>query len=123
MTGAVILLETSGDINLAVHLGAGRHIQTVNPKVFERIEVLFFCSEITMPLAAGLAKCSILAFYWRIFHVTSIRRPILIVGAAVVAWAIAFVSLDSPAIRAVVNNRIGRPSQPSSNAFRQTNSG
>ncbi|MCJ1369110.1 hypothetical protein MMC20_000318 [Loxospora ochrophaea] len=74
----------------AVRLGAGRHIQTVNPAVFETIEILFYSTEIVFPWAIGLVKCSVLAFYWRIFHVSSIRRPIFIVLAAVIAWVIAF---------------------------------
>ena len=41
----------------------------------------------------AFVKGSILAFYWRIFKVSSIRKWIFIVVAAVVAWTIACVSL------------------------------
>ena len=63
--------------------------------MFERMDKLSYASEVVFPWAISLVKCSVLAFYWRLFHVGSIRKPILVVAAAIVAWAMASASLFS----------------------------
>lgn len=40
----------------------------------------------------AFVKLSILAFYWRIFNIPSIKLPIKIVAVAVVCWLFARVS-------------------------------
>ena len=39
-----------------------------------------------------MIKWSILAFYWRIWKVSTLKIPILLVSAIVVAWLVASVS-------------------------------
>ena len=82
--------------------GAGRHITTVNPATFPRLELLFYCGEVIFSSAVGLVKLSVLAFYWRIFSASqSIRNPIWITAALVVAWIFA------PRFSAVPRNDYG----------------
>ena len=82
------------DTILGIHLGAGRHIQTLEPGVFKSIEILFFTAEFTFCWAIGFIKCSMLAFYWRIFSTAaSMRRLIWAITALVGAWVITFVRI------------------------------
>ena len=75
-----------------VHLGLGRHVQLLDPSVFETFFILTYVVEMLFIGAITMVKCSILAFYYRLFQVTSIRKPIFLVAGVVIAWAIASVS-------------------------------
>ncbi|KAL8709640.1 MAG: hypothetical protein Q9225_007424 [Loekoesia sp. 1 TL-2023] len=75
-----------------IRLGLGLHYQalkasydTILRNTFLNlfIEELFYCT------GTAFMKLSLLAFYWRIFNVPSIRRPIIILVTAVVAWLFA----------------------------------
>ena len=108
----------------AVQLGLGGHVQFVDPSAHKTIFVLEIASELFFAWAITFVKCSILAFYWRIFNVTSIRKPIFIVLAMVITWIVAGVSLPSllRPLQAKTYHST-RPLRQSINAFLQGNSG
>ncbi|CAH0027606.1 unnamed protein product [Clonostachys rhizophaga] len=65
---------------------------TVDPNVKEHIlevsrKLAFFCS-LTYAYSIGASKLAILSLYWRLFKLSSIRIPILVLYVIVVAWMI-----------------------------------
>jgi len=56
------------------------------------LEKCVYAQEIIYYMVQSSLKCSILAFYWRLFRITIIRYPIVIVSAITAAWFVASVS-------------------------------
>ena len=70
----------------------GQHIGKTDAYHLEEFSKGLYGLAIVYPLALTLSKLSLLALYWRIFRVTTARRPLQIVAALNVAWMIAAVS-------------------------------
>ena len=73
----------------------GQHIHKSNDHHLEEYHKGLYGLAIVYPLALTFSKLSLLALYWRIFRVTSARRPLLIVAALNIGWMIAAVSAAS----------------------------
>ena len=95
-----ILIHSALDLTLSmrqyadiidVRLGIGRHTQHVDPLGFETIFIIHYTGELLFLWAIAMVKGSILAFYWRIWKVSNLRIPVLVVGAAVITWLLASV--------------------------------
>ena len=74
------------------HNHYGQHIGKTDAYHLEEFNKGLYGLAIVYPLALTLSKLSLLALYWRIFRVTTARRPLQIVAALNVAWMIAAVS-------------------------------
>ncbi|KAL8640532.1 MAG: hypothetical protein Q9226_008738 [Calogaya cf. arnoldii] len=75
-----------------MHLGLGLHYQALKDSYENILRNTFlnlFIEEIFYSTGSAFMKLSLLAFYWRIFDVPSIRWPIRILVTAVVAWLVA----------------------------------
>ena len=73
----------------------GPHIHKVSLpdiNIFLRFEYFFTLSGQN---ALSFMKLSLIALYWRIFKLSVIRIPILVMAVLVSMWTIAFVSLHS----------------------------
>ncbi|KAK8101035.1 uncharacterized protein PG998_007559 [Apiospora kogelbergensis] len=82
--GALILLWISN--------GLGRHLDDVeDPKevAFRTANLLTFFLQLAYTYSITLIKFAILAFYWRVFNTSSIRRPIIILAILSGAWLLA----------------------------------
>jgi hypothetical protein len=73
--------------------GLGRHIWAIkpSPENFRNLFKGLFVLQVTYIIEIVLIKCSILAFYWRIFNVSSIRYPIYSLFTIVILWEVATV--------------------------------
>ena len=69
----------------------GQHIGKTDPYQVEEFNKGLYGVAIVYPLALTFSKLSLLALYWRIFRVTSARRPLQIAAALNVAWMTAAV--------------------------------
>ncbi|RDW60639.1 hypothetical protein BP6252_12022 [Coleophoma cylindrospora] len=71
--------------------GLGKHIwaQADLAEAIWAFRLGLFIQELTYTTIIAIVKYSILAFYWRIFRVPSIRLPIQILAGIVTCWAIA----------------------------------
>lgn len=69
----------------------GQHIGKTDAYHLEEFNKGLYGLAIVYPLALTFSKLSLLALYWRIFGVTSARRPLQIVAALNVGWMIAAV--------------------------------
>ena len=87
----LILFARHGANVVDVRLGVGRHIQVVDPSGFQTIFINHYAGEILFLWAIAMVKCSILAFYWRIWKVSTLKIPIFLVGAIVIVWLLASV--------------------------------
>ena len=71
------------------------HNLTVNDTISEIKAILLedFISQICWIVVLWIVKCSILAFYWRLFSTNgrSVRVVVWVIAAAVVCWGIAVV--------------------------------
>lgn len=70
----------------------GQHIHKSDEGHLKEFDKGLYGLAIVYPLALTFSKLSLLALYWRIFRVTSARRPLQIVAALNVGWMIAAVS-------------------------------
>ena len=71
----------------------GRHI-TIVPQPLEYLPILLiglYVYDIAYNFAIALAKLSMLAIYWRIFHADSFKLPLLITAGVTLAWLISCV--------------------------------
>ena len=71
--------------------GFGLHLEAINRDVmlvYHDILLGFWIADLFYSFAIASAKLAILAFYWRIFKVPSIRLPIKIIATAVICWLI-----------------------------------
>ncbi|MCJ1324218.1 hypothetical protein MMC10_000880 [Thelotrema lepadinum] len=75
--------------SMMVRVGVGRHIWALPPSPdFQSFLVGLFISEVLYTVQLLLVKLSILAFYWRIFNVSSMKIPIYIIAGVTFGWAI-----------------------------------
>lgn len=70
----------------------GQHIHKSDVHHLEEFDKGLYGLAIVYPLALTFGKLSLLALYWRIFRVTTARRPLQIVAAVNVGWMLAAVS-------------------------------
>ena len=77
-----------------VRLGLGRPVQDVEPSVLVVLWKLILATEFLFLWAIAIIKFSVLSFYWRLFRVSSIKKPIYLVAAVVLAWLISSVGLN-----------------------------
>ncbi|MCJ1313398.1 hypothetical protein MMC25_007076 [Agyrium rufum] len=76
----------------AVSLGLGRHVQAILAAYPEDVAAflqIWFGGELAYTLSIAFLKFSILAFYWRLFAVSSMPIALTIVAVIVVAWTVA----------------------------------
>ena len=72
--------------------GYGKHVWSGRSDALLVWAQGLFISEFAYTGVICSIKFSLLAFYWRIFKVTTIRIPIYVIGAVVTCWGIAVVS-------------------------------
>ena len=72
--------------------GFGKHIEVAGLEGAVVYAKVLFTAEICYTLTITFVKYSILAFYWRLFNVSTIRLPIYILTAITTGWGIACVS-------------------------------
>lgn len=90
-TAVVALLLATGFFTVVIvwlHQGFGHHFEILPKDYLTTFGKNFFTGEILYFLTIGVVKCSILAFYWRLFR-ASIRVPCCILGAVTICWEIA----------------------------------
>ncbi|KAH0551520.1 hypothetical protein GP486_007263, partial [Trichoglossum hirsutum] len=71
--------------------GTGLHIETIDRDpavVYHDFFLGLWIGELFYTFALTPAKLAFLAFYWRIFRVSSITLPIKITGVVIICWAI-----------------------------------
>ena len=85
MYTAIILFEVQ-------HNYYGQHIGKSDMVHLEYYLKGLYGLAITYPIALTFSKLSLLAIYWRIFRVTTARRPMQIAAGLNIAWMIAAVS-------------------------------
>ena len=83
-------------LSTVMNYGLGRHVDLRNPAVITNFLKTYLPAACFYATSVAFTKLSILMFYWRIFKtVKQIRLPIYILGAIVIAWNIAIVSLHA----------------------------
>lgn len=70
----------------------GQNISKTDVPHLESFLKLAYASIVIFPIALTLSKLSLLALYWRIFRMTTGRRPLQIVAIINIAWMISAVS-------------------------------
>lgn len=70
----------------------GQHISKSDAYHVKEFSKCLYGLAIIYPLALTFSKLSLLALYWRIFGVTTARRPLQIVAALNIGWMIAAVN-------------------------------
>ncbi|PNY23828.1 Uncharacterized protein TCAP_06229 [Tolypocladium capitatum] len=80
----------AGLAGYAVHRGFGRHVWIAPPDAIYALTLGVFIAELGYFVTLACVKWSILAFYWRSFHVRqSIKVPIWILAVVVGLWGLA----------------------------------
>lgn len=77
-------------------VGVGRHIQYIgltNPEGIITMLKTLTAGEMCYTVSISFSKFSILAFYWRLFGVTNIRKLLIFVAAIVTGWMISVVCM------------------------------
>ncbi|MCJ1311312.1 hypothetical protein MMC25_004983 [Agyrium rufum] len=82
----LIALESS--TYMVIH-GLGKHVWVGPPDALVVWAKGLFIAEYCYTVVICSIKFSLLAFYWRIFKVTTIRIPIYVIGGVVTCWGIA----------------------------------
>ena len=72
--------------------GLGRHSATLDPSTVASFLQAVFILDIGFAVCILLVKCSILAFYIRVFNVGKVRLQVYVIGALVVAGTGSYVS-------------------------------
>jgi hypothetical protein len=70
--------------------GTGLHLEAINRLTILIYHDFFLClwiGELFYTFALAPAKLAFLAFYWRVFGVSSIRMPVKILATAVTLWS------------------------------------
>lgn len=78
--------------DLGLRLGLGIHYQALPASYLTIVRntlLNLWVEELFYSTATVFMKLSILAFYWRIFNVASIRWPIRVLAACVISWLVA----------------------------------
>jgi hypothetical protein len=76
---------------VVIRSGVGLHIEAIHRDitvVYRDFFLSLWIGEIFYTFALAPAKLAFLAFYWRIFGVSSMRLPIKILAAAVMCWSV-----------------------------------
>jgi hypothetical protein len=84
--------------------GVGLHIETVGREValvYHDFFLGLWIAELFYTFALTSAKLAFLAFYWRIFRVSSITLPIKITATVIVCWAVVRASIPRPFSRSI----------------------
>ncbi len=87
---------------LVIKSGTGLHIEAINRDPILIYHDFFLClwiGELFYTFALAPAKLAFLAFYWRIFGVSSIKRPVQIVATTVMLWSFVRVCISSVSLR------------------------
>ena len=80
---------------VAVDIGNyGRHVQVATPESVVGFFKMLYVDQAVYLLAIAGIKFSIILFYRRIFNVSGTKIPLIIIGASVMGWLIATVSLS-----------------------------
>jgi hypothetical protein len=90
---------------IGVGKGYGKHREANGPDVDYNFFLGFFLAEVIYTFIVVFAKYSILALYWRVFRIESIKWRIWTLVAIVSAWGIAvvcIVSIMSPTVNSYV---------------------
>ena len=76
--------------------GLGRNVYILSPEQLDKFREGIFISEIGWANAICVTKCSILAFYWRLFssHGRSFRITVWALLALMINWDITVVSVS-----------------------------
>jgi hypothetical protein len=98
---------------LVVKNGTGLHIETINRDttlIYHDFFLGLWIAELFYTFALAPAKLAFLAFYWRIFRISSIKLPIRIMATAVVLWSIVRVciSYSSQSVNTWANHLVDR---------------
>jgi hypothetical protein len=83
-------------IFLVTKNGIGLHIETIGRDlaiVYHDFFLGLWVAELFYTFALAASKITFLAFYWRIFRVSSITLPIKITGVVIICWAIVRASI------------------------------
>ena len=91
--------------------GVGLHIEIINRNtdlIYHDFFLGLWIAELFYTFALAPAKLAFLAFYWRIFQISSIKLPIKIMVAAVVCWSVARarISYSSPFVNIWANGLV-----------------
>jgi hypothetical protein len=75
---------------LGINAGLGLHIDDITWGPVEEVNLVnkkfLFFVELCYAHALFLAKVSILAFYWRMFRISNIKRPIQFLALCSIIW-------------------------------------
>jgi hypothetical protein len=80
---------------LVAKAGVGMHIEDINRDltlIYHDFFLTVWIAELLYSFALTATKLAILACYWRIFNVTSIKLPIKVLVTLVISWLIVRVS-------------------------------
>jgi hypothetical protein len=105
-------MATQLKIFLVVKNGTGLHIEAINrdsTQIYHDFFLGLWIGELFYTFALTPAKLAFLAFYWRIFRISSIKRPIQIMVAVIVVWSVvrASISYSSLSANAWTNRSLG----------------
>jgi len=87
--------NTDLEFFLVAKAGVGLHIETISKDttlVYYDFFLGVWIGDLLYSFALTATKLAILACYWRVFNVTSIKRPIKIIATLVICWLIMRVS-------------------------------
>jgi hypothetical protein len=85
-----------------IRSGIGLHIEAINRDpalIYHDFFLSLWIGELFYTFALAPAKLAFLAFYWRIFAVSSIRLPIKILAIIVICWSFIRACTSSPALQ------------------------
>ena len=85
--------------------GIGLHIEYLGPDltaVYHNFFLGLWIAELFYTFALTPAKLSFLAFYWRVFRVSSIKLPIKIMATIVIVWSVVRVSISCSLLSVVI---------------------
>jgi len=88
--------------------GIGLHIDNINRDktlIYHDVFLGLWLGELFYTFALAPAKLAFLAFYWRIFRISSIKLPIKIMVAVIMLWSVvrACIPCSSPSMNVWAN--------------------
>jgi hypothetical protein len=87
---------------LVIKSGTGLHIEAINRSpilIYHDFFLSLWIGELFYTFALAPAKLAFLAFYWRLFGVSTIRLPIKILATAVICWSFVRACISSAALQ------------------------
>jgi hypothetical protein len=87
---------------LVIKSGTGLHLEAINrapTHIYHDFFLSLWIGELFYTFALAPAKLAFLAFYWRIFGVSSIKLPIQILATAVTCWSFIRVCISLAALQ------------------------